>query len=197
YGAHPGRQRLVSPVLAPGSQRVPDAPLTQLEYRLPKKIVDAVEVIEKHLVRRAGRPRGTPKREVHQAVDREVVGDTVEQFPASRLAARRPGRTPVTGLPRCAPLRGGAHLDSIHDQTSSHSKRTATSSRPAQPAWTALDRHTVQRAGGPWIGPQIACSLRAGSAVSRARGDRQQPDRAAASLGQGPSCRAWDPRISR
>lgn len=29
----------------------------------------------------------TPKGEVHQSVDRKVVGDTIEQIPASRLAS--------------------------------------------------------------------------------------------------------------
>jgi hypothetical protein len=67
---------------------------------LPEQVVGDVEVVEKHLVRGPGRPRGTAEREVHQAVDREVVGDTVEQFPAPGLAARRPGRSPVARSPR-------------------------------------------------------------------------------------------------
>jgi hypothetical protein len=68
-----------------GGQRVVDPPVAQRDDGLCEQVVGTVEVVEQHLVRRTGRPRGTAQREVDQAVDREVVRDALEQFPAPRF----------------------------------------------------------------------------------------------------------------
>jgi len=65
-------------MLGHGGQGVADASFAQPEYGLPEQVVGSVEVVEQHLVRGAGRPRGAPEREVRQPVGREVVGDAVE-----------------------------------------------------------------------------------------------------------------------
>src|SRR6266516_1157796 len=123
HRANPGGQRLASASLAGGGQRIADSPLAQREHRLPEQVVDPVEVVEQHLVRSAGRPRSTTEREVHEAVDREIVGDPVEQLAPPGLAARRSCRSPVACLLLRPSGPAGIHIDSIHAQTSSPSDR--------------------------------------------------------------------------
>ncbi|MFC5033956.1 hypothetical protein ACQFX6_03700 [Streptomyces sp. DSM 41987] len=76
-------------------ERLRDPLFPQLDDRLDEQVVGSVEVVEQHLVGGPGRSRGTAQREVHESVDREVLGDAVEQFLASGLAARRARRSPV------------------------------------------------------------------------------------------------------
>jgi len=115
-GADPLRQGL--PVRSRGDrgQRVAHAPLAQLEDGLREQVIGPVEVVEQHLVRGAGRARRPPEREVHQAVDRQVIGHPVQQFPAPGLAARRTRRSPVAGAPRRAVVAGEVQ-SSIHATT--------------------------------------------------------------------------------
>ena len=118
----PGRQRLRLGHVDQ-SQRVGDAPVAQLDDGLPEQVVGPVEVIQQHLVRRAGRPRGTPEREVHQAVDREVVDHPVQQVLPPGLAAWRPRRPPVPRPPR------RALIHRLHGQTSFSAERYRTAAR--------------------------------------------------------------------
>ncbi len=88
-------------------------------------------------MRRAGRPRRPPKREVHQAVGGEIVGDSIQQFPAPRLAACRPRRSPIARSFLWAVVGIGVHTDSIHARASSRGEWSNRRARYAAVATTA------------------------------------------------------------
>jgi class 3 adenylate cyclase len=108
-------------------------------------------------VRSTGGARSTTEREVHEAVDREIVGDAVEQLAPPGLAARRSCGSPVACLRFRATGRAGIHTDSIHGQTSSPSDRIVGPAEPTsrvehdsssvRPSHFYSDRHRAATAG--------------------------------------------------
>ena len=75
HGADPAGQRPAARSSAAAARPLSMRRSRSCDDRLLQQVVGAVEVVEQHLVRGAGRPRGAAQREVHQAVGGQVLGD--------------------------------------------------------------------------------------------------------------------------